>query len=165
MDMQGFRAVRYLLLTAAAVATAPVTAAPPGVPMKTRSVYIFPEARGSRLLQQCSRDTPRGVTGYWMPTDAQVAALISALGTYLRQHSADRGNMLSYPLESYHGQYTGIVSGGKQLIYGNFYIRSQDMLHEDTEAVSVCDGGTSFFGVVFDPATDKIVNVDFNGAG
>lgn len=165
MDMQGFRSVRYLLLMAVAVAAIPALAAPPGVPMKMRSIYIFPETRGSQLLRQCSRDAPQGITGYWTPSDAQVATLVSALGTYLRQHSADRGNVLSYPLESYHGQYAGIISGGKQLIYGNFYIRDEDMLHEDTEAVNVCDGGRSFFGVAFDPATDKIVSIAFNGEG
>jgi hypothetical protein len=165
MDMQGSRSLRVLLLILAAAMAIPAMAAPPGVPMKMRSVYIFPEKQGSQLLQQCSRDVPQGITGYWTPSDAQVAALKSALGAYIQQHSADRGNLLSYPLESYHGQYAGIVSRGKQLIYGNFYIRDEGMLHEDSQAVSVCDGGHSFFGVVFDPATNQIVGIAFNGVG
>ena len=165
MGMQGFRSARRLLLIVVAVTAIPAIAAPPGVPMKMRSVYIFPETQGSQLLRQCSRDVPQSITGYWTPSDSQVAALKPALDLYFRQHSADRGIVPSYPLESYHGQYTGIVSGGKQLIYGNFYIRMGGMLHEDSEAVNVCDGGPSFFGVVFDPATNQIVGVAFNGVG
>ena len=165
MDIRKFLAPGLLML--AGLAAVPAMSAPPGVgiPMKMRSIYIFPETQGPQLLRQCSRDVPQGITGYWTPTDAQVTALMSSLDTYLRQHSADRGDVLSYPLQSYHGQYAGIVSGGKRLIYGNFYIRSQDMLHEDTQAVDVCDGGRSFFGVVFDPAADKVVSIAFNGEG
>ncbi|HEY1992611.1 MAG TPA: hypothetical protein VGH71_09140 [Gammaproteobacteria bacterium] len=159
--------IRCLLLLAAALAAAPAMSAPPGVggPMKTRSVYIFPGPQGAGLLKQCSRKVPQDVSDYWTPTDEQVAALKSALELYLRQHSADGGDVLSHPLDTYHGQYVGIVSGGKRLIYGNFYIHRADWLHEDTQPVGVCDGGRSFFGVVFDPASNKIVDVAFNGEG
>ena len=159
--------VHCLLLMLASLAAAPAMSAPPGVggPMKTRSVYIFPGQQGARLLKQCSRNVPQDVSSYWTPSDEQVSALQAALESFIKQHYSDRGSPLSYPLSSYDGQYAGIVSGGKQLIYGNFYIRSQGMLHEDTEAVNICDGGPSYFGVVFDPATDKIVDVDFNGVG
>ncbi|HEY3645325.1 MAG TPA: hypothetical protein VGM16_08305, partial [Gammaproteobacteria bacterium] len=65
----------------------------------------------------------------------------------------------------YHGQYIGIVSSVKRLVYGNFYIPQAGWLHEDTQPVDVCDGGRSFFGVVFDPTTSKIVDIAFNGEG
>ncbi|MGE5626333.1 MAG: hypothetical protein ACM3ZT_12385 [Bacillota bacterium] len=133
--------------------------------MRTRSVYIFPAQDGAQLLKQCSREVPQNVSDYWTPTDQQVASLQSALDDYLRRHSADRGNVLSYPLDTYHGQYAGIVSGGKRLIYGNFYIHQADWLHEDTQPVNVCDGGRSFFGVVFDPDANQILDVAFNGEG
>ena len=166
MDMRK-SSIPCLLLVLAGLAMAPAVAAPPGVggPMKTRSVYIFPAPQGAGLLQQCSRTVPQDVSDYWTPTDDQVAALKTALDQYLRQHSADRGQVLTYRLDSYHGQYVGIVSGGKHLIYGNFYIHQADWLHEDTEAVRVCDGGRSFFGVVFDPASNKVVDLAFNGEG
>lgn len=167
MDKQGFRSVQWLFLTVAAVMAISALAAPPGVggPMKTRSIYIFPAQQGAQLLKQCSRKVPQDISDYWTPTDEQVAGLKSALDVYLRQHAADRGSVLSFPLDSYHGQYTGIVSGGKRLVYGNFYIHQADWLHEDTQPVDVCEGGRSFFGVVFDPATGRIVDVAFNGEG
>jgi hypothetical protein len=145
----------------------PAMSAPPGVggPMRTRSVYIFPAQQGAQLLKQCSRQVPQNVSDYWTPLDQQVASLQTALQTYVQQHSADRGNVLAYPLDSYHGQYAGIVSGGKRLIYGNFYVHRADWLHEDTQPVVICDGGRSFFGVVFDPASNQIVDIAFNGEG
>ena len=166
MDMRT-SSISCLLLVSAALATAPALSAPPGVggPMKTRSVYIFPGPQGAELLKQCSRQVPQNVSDYWTPTDVQVAALKTVLELYLRQHSADRGSVLSQPLDTYHGQYVGIVSSGKRLIYGNFYIHQADWTHEDTQPVAVCDGGRSFFGVVFDPAANKIVDLAFNGEG
>ena len=165
MDMHKLPAICLLLVVGSLAA--PARGTPPGVggPMVTRSVYIFPAEQGAQLLKQCSRKVPQQVSGYWTPTDAQVAALKAALEAYVRQHSADRGSLLAYPLETYHGQYAGIVSGGKRLIYGNFYIHQADWLHEDTQPVSVCDGGRGFFGAVFDPDSNKIVEVAFNGEG
>lgn len=150
-----------------ALIAVPAMGTPPGVggPMVTRSVYIFPAEQGAQLLKQCSRSVPQQVSGYWTPGDDQVTAFKAALETYIRQHSADRGHLLAYPLDTYHGQYVGILSGGKRLIYGNFYIHQADWTHEDTQPVSVCDGGHSFFGVVFDPATKQIVDIAFNGEG
>ena len=167
MNLRGSPCLRSLLMILAVSTAAPVVAAPPGVggPMRTRSVYIFPAQQGAQLLKQCSRDVPQGVSDYWTPTDQQVASLQAALQTYVQQHSADRGNVLAYPLDSYHGQYTGIVSGSKRLIYANFYVHQADWTHEDTQPVDVCDGGRSFFGVVFDPASNKVVDVAFNGEG
>ena len=157
----------WLLLALAGSIAAPALSAPPGVggPMKTRSVYIFPGQQGAALLKQCARRVPQNISDYWTPTDLQVAALKTALEDYLRQHSADRGDVLSHPLDSYHAQYVGIVSDGKRLVYGNFYIHQADWLHEDTQPVSVCNRGRDFFGVAFDPATDRIVDVVFNGEG
>ena len=165
MDMHKLP-VSCLLLMAALLA-APAMGAPPGVggPMVTRSVYIFPAEQGAQLLKQCSRTVPQQVSAYWTPGDDQVTALKAALDTYIQQHSADRGNLLAYPLSTYHGQFVGIVSGGKHLIYGNFYIHQADWLHEDTQPVRVCDGGRSFFGVVFDPAAKQVVDIAFNGEG
>jgi hypothetical protein len=167
MNMQGSPSIRYWLLILIMSIAMQALGAPPGVggPMVTRSVYIFPAQQGAPLLKQCSRRVPQDITDYWTPSDAQVSSLKSALDGYLRQHSADRGTVLDHPLSSYHGQYAGIVSAGKRLVYGNFYVHQADWLHEDTQPVSVCDGGRSLFGVVFASAADMIVDIAFNGEG
>ena len=164
--MDTYKTSASCLLLALALTVAPAMSAPPGVggPMKTRSVYIFPAQQGPQLLKQCSRKAPENVSGYWTPSDEQVTALKTALAGYIQQHSGDR-ELLDRSLDTYHAQYTGIISGGKRLIYGNFYIHQADWLHEDTQPVNVCDGGRSFFGVVFDPAADRIVDIAFNGEG
>ncbi|HEY3644694.1 MAG TPA: hypothetical protein VGM16_05080, partial [Gammaproteobacteria bacterium] len=95
------------LLLVLALFAGSVIGAPPGVggPMVTRSVYIFQSEQGAQLLKQCSRNVPQHVSGYWTPDDAQITAFKAALEIYVRQHSADRGDVLSHPLDSYHGQY------------------------------------------------------------
>ena len=64
----------------------------------------------------------------------------------------------------YHRQYVGIVVNGKRLIYGNFYPASvSEYFDEKSTPVVVCDGGASFWGIVFEPESSVFLELQVNG--
>lgn len=133
------------------------------------AVLAPPEAR--RLLHQCSRAAPQGVTGDWAPSTADIreleARLPKALDEALGKHRAGGARA---PVVA--RQYAGFVIGRRRIVYVNGFTK------EETEppfpgapafdwrrkAMSVCDGGPVFFGVEYDPATGTFANFAFNGA-
>jgi hypothetical protein len=69
------------------------------------------------------------------------------------------------PRQSYR-QYVGIVVGGRRLIYVNAF--PSEVAEEDKDWKThflgdICDGGSSFWGVLFDPATGKFIDLETNG--
>lgn len=64
----------------------------------------------------------------------------------------------------YHRQYVGVVRDGRRFIYGNFAPRDLEpgVLNRP---IIVCDGGPQFFGVEYEPATERFTLVSFNGGG
>jgi hypothetical protein len=119
-----------------------------GIRFARESRRILAPGHGEFLLSQCSRNTPHGVTSYWLPTSVDIDTLEQRLLLYLSKSE-------NPPDGEYAGTYVGILTNGKKLIYANFSPRSgPDM---------VCDGGPRFWGVVFDPLTNKFSDLEFNG--
>jgi hypothetical protein len=131
-----------------------------GLP-KTGS-FVLSVGLGSALLKQCSRDVPRPVSGFWLPSSEQIAKLEQRAVAYVgdseskKQRAPDR--------IAYHRQYVGVVVKGKRLIYGNFYPANfESSRNEASSSVVICDGGASFWGLVFDPETNQILELRLNG--
>lgn len=125
---------------------------------------ILPSSEGPALMKQCSRGTPKDVSGFWSPSPSQVAAIEQLLPEMLRKS----GHKLK--VSDSNRQYIGITVHGKKLIYLNCFDRS--VLSESsalrdwqTKAVIICDGGDAFWGVVFDPADNTFHELQFNGVG
>jgi hypothetical protein len=56
------------------------------------------------------------------------------------------------------------VKNGTQLIYGNYYPGDEDLFkYESTRAVTICDGGPDFWGVVYNPTFHTFRDFSFNG--
>lgn len=124
-------------------------------------LFILPVNAGQSLLRQCSRGTPN-VSQFWNPSPEQIQKLESLLPQYLR-HGTDRNPSIPDNVE-YHRQYVGIVVNGKRLIYGNFYPASvSDIFDEKSTPVVVCDGGASFWGIVFEPESSVFLDLQVNG--
>lgn len=139
---------------------------------------ILPEAIGPALLEQCSRATPRTVKGYWTPSDVMIyeleTALPQSLGSAI-QDATPTGIPLVEPQEFYR-QYIGIIEqNGRRKIYVNGFHRhhvrrsnpgfaggQSDTVSWRLQAVSVCDGGTLYFGVEYDPNRQRFSAVRFN---
>ena len=123
---------------------------------------ILPTSQGPALIKQCSRGSPPGVTNFWSPTPEQVIAIEKLLPELLRKN-----HLISHISDSRH-QYVGIVSDGRKLIYLNSFPKdafagSSVQLDWKTKAVIVCDGGSAFWGVEFDPADNTFHNLETNG--
>jgi hypothetical protein len=125
-------------------------------------VFILPVNAGQSLLRQCSRETPANVSQFWNPSPEQIRKLESLLPQYVR-HGTDRNPNIPDNVE-YHRQYVGIVVNGKRLIYGNFYPASvSDLFDEKSMPVVVCDGSSSFWGIVFEPDSSAFLDLQVNG--
>lgn len=140
---------------------------------------IIPADRGRALLDQCTRTTPSRVSGYWTPSAAMIDSLEARLPAVLDPaitRAAPDGITPSNSSE-YYRQYIGIERrGGLRTIYVNgfhqHYVRSRarptdisravDTLSWRTVPVTVCDGGSHFFGVEYDHQSKKFTVVTFN---
>jgi hypothetical protein len=150
----------------------------PSFPSATGAVLAI--QNGESTLNQCTRSVPQRVRGFWLPDSATIdsleARLAPVLSTALRG-AAPRGIEPSTAADFYR-QYIGLVhSGGKRTVYVNGFHRqyvaarfhraertvSGDTLGWRTEPISVCDGGSRFFGVEYDPRSKQLGRIRFNG--
>lgn len=154
-----------LLATSAVPVLAHVAAPPPPV----RSV-LLPDAQAAAVVQQCSRAVPR-ITATWIPKASDIRRLESDL----KHLKGQRANACCSPsaqmddAQKYFRQYAGVVRNGRRLIYVNGFMQppanGPDGLDWKHTPVIACDGGTSFWGVLYDPATRVFTQLAFNGSG
>ena len=164
----------------------------PGITSTAQSVGRFspgtgaaiPTPLGRALLKQCTRSTPWGVVRFWAPTQPMLnqveGRLPTLIDSVLKQVSGSETARLS--AQGYYRQYIGIQRWtGKRTIYINGFHRTNleainramaprprnanghtDSLEWRTTPVNVCDGGTLFFGVEYDPEKGTFSRVEFN---
>lgn len=121
------------------------------------------------VFNQCSRPTVNPIEGYWAPTPADVKKLEKNLpGFFKEKEILSISEIPTY--EKYFFQYSGFIKHGHKLIYINAFPSSfveeaanDSNLDWKIKAIVICDGGPSFFGVVYDPSTGKFGNSRFNG--
>jgi hypothetical protein len=131
-------------------------------------VLSFPEGERSVLsianapavLDQCSRETPRGVNGFWEPPVTVIETLEARLAEHLESLAGSEGPPRGVP---YARQYIGFVRNGTNQIYGNFFPASVKGAPRRDRAAVICDGGSSFWGIVYDPAMERFTELQFNG--
>lgn len=143
-------------------------ALPPG-PQVGNGVIIA-NAIGRGMFDQCSRARPDGIDGEWTPTVTDIHALESRLGDYLSRYA---GEKLLGPLTDYRRQYGGFTRAGRHFVYVNLFLHHpQGSRVESTpqsedywlrSPVLACDGGASFFGLVYDVKSHTFSELSFNG--
>ncbi len=151
---------KSISLTLLFLTCAPRAGAAPSLPVD--AVVLLPSQADS-LLAQCSRETPSKGGEAWTPSVEDILALESLLPEALRLSRHIRGPDFSKAPNGWKRQYVGIVRNGRRLVYGNFFPSHETQWPSRTEAVVVCDGGPSFFGVEYDVAARRIVHLAFNG--
>ena len=138
---------------------------------------VFPAETALTLLRQCSRVIPENVSAAWTPDEAIIRRFEKALGTALQTALNEELSKESYQqwAADFYRQYAGLEISGHQFVYANGFHRLllREVPIKPTRppvdwrhiAVNVCDGWTSYFGALFDPAADKIIQIRFNGRG
>ena len=119
--------------------------------------YILPADKGAELLNQCSRASPQGVKSFFVPEGPEVADLEKKLVPYLIKV---RPNIT---LQDYSRQYIGFIIDGKRYIYGNFFKGGTWARHPASEPVDICDGGNSFWGIVYSLESKTFKELHTNG--
>ena len=135
--------------------------APVGILRAERGV-ILPIEVGAGLFAQCSRPSPKTNGRYWSPTPEDISKFETRFTEFYS------GRFRSRALDCYSRQYIGFYSpDGGRFIYANFFMtiigHTQDPDYWKKMPVIVCDGGSAYFGVVFDPRKDLIVEYELNG--
>lgn len=124
---------------------------------------ILPEDQAARLLHQCGRNAPSPNGPTWQPSAGEIRRLEAQLPAALNsQREADDPDWSRAP-SGWFRQYVGIVRGGRRLIYGSFDTPQPREDRWRREALIVCDGGRSIFGVEYDADAHRIVRLAFNG--
>jgi hypothetical protein len=141
---------------------------------------VFPENNALALLQQC-RPVPHA-QGTWLPLPDQIRELESriedpfrsARKAWLKDISRIMKKDLSAFPEShepYYRQYGGLIVGGRKIIYVNAFHKPREWASVGppaqwhSQVVSICDGGSSFFGVSYDLQSKTFGHFEFGGTG
>jgi len=134
-----------------------------------RSVVLPPD-QAKAVLKQCSRATPENVDGAW--------AIPPNVAAQLEQDLHKLAGLKSYQCCSFRGtvndpaaylrQYVGVTIRGKKYVYINAFRHAIFIKPEDKDAwkrspVMVCDGGSSYWGALYDPETREFLELAFNG--
>src|ERR1700761_2120086 len=119
--------------------------------------YIMPPEKGPQLLEQCSREAPRGIKSFFAPEVSEVADLEKQLIPYLIRV---RPNI---NFQEYSRQYIGFMMEGKRYIYGNFFKNGPWITRPASQPVDICDGGDSFWGIVYSLESKTFKDLHTNG--
>jgi hypothetical protein len=129
---------------------------------------------GRLLLKQCSRATPKNISNFWTLSHSDIATLESNFSNISSVKAKDCCiiGMKVQNLENFGFQYVGVIIHKKKYIYINAFPleeiaqRKKDRLTFDPtkNPILVCDGGSAFWGALFDIETKKFSFLTFNGS-
>jgi hypothetical protein len=119
---------------------------------------ILPSNQAQETTKLCSRAGFLKIDGSWLPADADIKVAESQLAQL--SQPAGTNHSVKAPA-NYFRQYVGVVVSGRKLIYLNAMGAEETVWK--TKFISVCDGGSEFWGAVFDPATHKFSDLQKNG--
>ena len=123
---------------------------------------LLPASAAPEAAKQCSRGAPQ-VQGGWTPNPQDIAGLEQRLPAIARLEGGFTGHSIhiEHPELAYR-QYVGVVVAGHRLIYVNA-VRGPFEKYAREHVEVVCDGGSPFWGVLYDPATGRFFDLQTNG--
>ncbi|MFI5152461.1 MAG: hypothetical protein ACHQET_03960 [Chitinophagales bacterium] len=122
-------------------------------------------------FRQCSRTVPEKIKSFWVPTQSDIEVLESNLNS-IYDLRANTGGVIGAKVDSldkFAFQYIGVIIKGEKYIYINAFPiglteRYKKANFDLTQSlVIVCDGGVSFWGVLFNLNTKQFTLLSFNG--
>ncbi|HET7332236.1 hypothetical protein [Dyella sp.] len=133
---------------------------------------LLPPAQARHVLQQCSRETPKPVSGVWTVSPTIIAELeqdLPKLSKLVSKTCCGKGLSVPDP-SAFYRQYVGVSINGHNYVYINafrnhpIYFHAKDRDRWRSEPEMVCDGGDSFWGALYDPESRQFSQLSFNGS-
>lgn len=140
-------------------------------PGSSERATLLPPTQARHVLQQCSRETPGPITGVWKVSPKVIAQLeqdLPKLSKLVSRSCCGNGLSVANPTAFYR-QYAGVIINGHKYVYINafrshpIYARGTDRDRWRSVPELVCDGGSSFWGALYDPETRQFSQLSFNG--
>ena len=129
---------------------------------RERTWTILPESAAAETQRLCSRGGPPAFEGTWVLTDADVREAEQRLVELSRLSGDGVLEGISKPRQ-YYRQYIGLIIGGRKWIYINAFTSSRRVPEWRRRLTNGCDGGTAFWGVLYDPAARRFSQLRANG--
>jgi hypothetical protein len=123
------------------------------------TAVVFPASRGPEFSGWMSKPPQ----GYWTPTRAEMARLEQGLAAYLRQAAPPHAGDLVERLSGASGQFIGVVSAGRRVVFGSFFCRAPEGIDLQSGPVFVADGGACYFQLSYDVEADRFYDLRVNG--
>ncbi len=129
--------------------------------------------KGADMLRQCSRAAPDTVDSFFNLTSNDVQKLENNFKKVLKIKAKDCCllNGMIKNIKNYCFQYVGFVINNKKYIYINALqmesVQDLKTIYKDwkTSPIIICDGGNSFWGVIYDLETGLFTQLSINGVG
>lgn len=117
---------------------------------------ILNEGDGPAVLPQCSRPSPQPES-FFRPSQKEIAIIDKSIRDVSKlKAKCCFGDKIEQP-EDFTRQYIGYYNQGRRLIYVNAFPKG-------FESVMACGGGPYFWGVSYDPSSEKFFDLAINGA-
>jgi hypothetical protein len=139
-----------------------------GAPEQQLSWSILPSGETERAIRPCSRPSPPGLTGSWIPQ----AVDVYAAEVHLEEATADARKSLRRDLRppaalAYYRQYVGTFLGDKRVLYVTglskmMVDRRPRVYRWRSKAFVGCDFGPKVFGAIFEMSTRRFISFDFD---
>ncbi len=113
------------------------------------------------LLKPCWGGGPIPEGELWLPTAVEVAALETRLEKHMATIKLGNRGTPAAGVQS-RGQYVGFMRGEVKHIYAS-YVPARDFSWANGNAIIVCDGGPSFWGIVYNTATGQFSDLKVGG--
>lgn len=127
-----------------------------------KQFVILPSSEAQAVTHLCSRTGPEHVAGGWTPSESDIANVEKRLVDVSKMQRPGQQEAIPEP-RSFRRQYVGIIVDGKHLIYLNAFPTEAAERNWRTHFTDVCDGGSAFWGVIFDPTSGQFSDLRTNG--
>ena len=133
---------------------------------KPPNAVVLDATKGDDLMKQCSRSAP-GAKKFWNLSKTDTDVLEENFNKLLSIKSKDGNRIIN--LRNYAYQYLGVTIDKKNYIYINaFQLKANQSVEKvhpgwKTSAVKACDGGSMFWGALFNPEKKEFSQLNFNG--
>lgn len=115
-----------------------------------------------RLVKPCWGSGPNPEGQLWLPTAAEVAALETRLEKYMTTVKFGTRAMPAADVK-YRGQYVGFMRSKVKHIYASYVPERDSYPLPVGVALLMCDGGPSYWGIVYNTATGRFSELSISG--